>query len=163
MELKQRVMRGLELLSSPKSAFRQMEERTFEQVLEDYIKLLLWSGFFAGIASFLQKVGFAAYLYVFKSLRIDFLRLMNYSGGTSTSIFFIYLFIGMFGLFLVSVLAKLFFNRIKYTQLISIIMYSATPILLFSWIYTAVTLAYLLWSAFLFSAGVKSALARKKN
>ena len=120
---------------------------------------LLATGLLAGAATLIYQFARAAYLDVFKSISVDYWNLLNYSVGTAVSIFFFYIFAGTFLMFIISLLIKLFARGIRYTRLLGIIMYSLSPLLVFSWIKESLFPALLVWSLFLLVKGI--GLAKK--
>ncbi len=155
MKLKKAIAKGFGILSDPSQEFEEINKRTFEEVLEDYIKLLLFSGLLAGIVTFIYILIRAAYLNLFKGMAIDYWRLINYSAGTSGSIFFFYLFAGTFLFFILSILIKAFVKGVKYTRFVALMFYSLTPVLFFGWLSARIIPPLFIWSAFLLAAGVK--------
>jgi len=157
MSIKSAIKQGIMILSNPDKEFLLMKERTFEDILEDYIKFLLMAGLMAGIAAIIYQFSRAAYLDIFKSIAIDYWRLLNYSVGTAVSTFFFYLFIGIFLIFLISLIVKLFARGLKYTHLLSIMAYSVSPLLIFNWIHESLFSALMVWTLFLLIKGIRSA------
>lgn len=161
MKYKERIQNGIKLLANPKDGFIQMQKRTFEDVLEDYMKLLLLSGILAGLLSLIINVATALYLDYFKNITIDYYRLWNYSFGTTTNIFFLYIFIGTLIVSFIGFIVKIF-SKLKYVKSMSILLYSLTPVLLFGWISGFASLALLIWSTFLVFSGVNVVKNSKK-
>lgn len=149
MTLRNGIRQGFRTLSSPEKAFKELKKRTFEDVLEEYIKLLLLSGFLAALALFLINIGRSFYLHIIRNVTVDYWGLLNYSSQASTATFFFYLFAGTFLLFVLSLLMKPFFRGWKLVKLLGVICYSVTPLLFFSWIYKGLLLALGIWSLFL--------------
>ncbi|HYD03055.1 MAG TPA: YIP1 family protein [Alphaproteobacteria bacterium] len=165
MKYKERISNGLRLLASPKEEYAKMEKRTFESVLEDYIKLLLLSGLLASVASFVITIARAAYLNLFKNITVDYYKLANYSLGTSTNIFFLYLFCGTALVALITFFVKIFAGNLKYVKAVSVVLYALTPVLFFGWINGIASLTLLLWTIFLIYVGIttlKSLQPKKK-
>jgi hypothetical protein len=155
MKLKKAIAKGFRILFNPSQEFEEINKRTFEEVLEDYIKLLLLSGLLAVVVTFTYILLSAAYLNLFKGIAIDYWRLINYSAGTSGSIFFFYLFAGTFIFFILSLIIKVFVKRVKYTRVVALMFYSLTPVLFFGWLSARIVPPLFIWSAFLLVAGVK--------
>jgi hypothetical protein len=147
------VKRAIKILANPDVEFKKLSTRTFEDILSDYLWLLLGVAMLAASASFIFFLGKAFYLEKFALIDVDYVRMLNYSVGRSTSLAFLYVFIGTFGLFFLSLLLRIFV-KIKYTTMLSIIFYSMSPILLFGWIPIA-NFALGIWSLFLFIIGVR--------
>jgi len=139
MTLKSAIIQGFRTLANPEREFENINKRSLEKILEDYIKLLLASGLLAAVIAFI-------------------FILINYSAGISGSLFFFYLFAGTFLFFLLSLIIRIFVRRIKYTRLISVLCYSLSPILLIGWISNKLILALGIWSAFLLIVGIRQTL-----
>lgn len=155
MILKKSVTNAIKFLRAPLEHFKKLQKHTLEQILEDYIKLLLGSGILAGLLSVMFAILRALYLETFRGVTVEYLRLFNYSLGTATGIFFFYLFIGTFGMLIVATIVWILIKKIKYYDLIKIFCLSLYPIYLFSWIYIKASPMLLLWSIFLLIIGVK--------
>jgi len=149
------IKRGFGLLSNPENGFKDLQKRQFEVVLGNYLILLLSVSVLTGVVSFLFYLGKAAYLDVLMEIEIEYLRMLNYSMGRSTSLMFFYLFAGTFFVFILSLILAPFFRKMKYVRLLSIIFYSLSPFLLFGWI-PIFSMPLLIWSIFLFVVGVRS-------
>ncbi|MBN2052266.1 hypothetical protein JW756_02070 [Candidatus Woesearchaeota archaeon] len=156
MGLRRTIRQGFRTLADPKSQFEALPGRSFEEVVEDYIIFLLIAGLFAGVMSLVYRFVYSGYLSVFKGITMNYWKLLNYSVGTSVSMFFFYLFAGTFLLFIVSIIVKIFVSGIKYTRLIAILIYSVTPLLLFNWIAPTLILPLIIWVLFLLVCGVKT-------
>jgi hypothetical protein len=154
MGLKRAVGQAFRVLSNPETEFTGLCKRTLEDVIEDYIKMLLAAGVLAGMMNFIYQFLMAGYLSLFKGIKINYWNLANYSAGTSLSIFFFYLFAGTFLLFVLTVILKILVRRIRYTSLVSITIYSLTPIIVFGWLILTLSAVLLIWSAFLLVNGV---------
>lgn len=149
------IKNGLRILSSPKQEFESLNSRTFESVVWDYAILLLAAAVASGLASLIYAIARAFYLGLTLNITIQYLRMINYSIGRSTSLIFFYLFAGTFLLFFISMALKPFFRRIRYTSLLKILIYSMTPLLFFSW-FLPNPLPLGIWSIFLLTIGIKS-------
>ncbi|MBW3000843.1 YIP1 family protein [Candidatus Woesearchaeota archaeon] len=158
MTLKSAIIQGFRTLANPEREFENINKRSLEKILEDYIKLLLASGLLAAVIAFIFILINSTYLNLFRGINIDYWRLINYSAGISGSLFFFYLFAGTFLFFLLSLIIRIFVRRIKYTRLISVLCYSLSPILLIGWISNKLILALGIWSAFLLIVGIRQTL-----
>jgi hypothetical protein len=156
MNLKRTIKHSIRILYNPEQEFEALNNRTLEEVVEDYIILLLSISVLAGVVSLAYQAIYAAYINLFQGIAINYLRLLNYSAGNSVSLFFFYAFAGTFLLFIISLVVKAFVKGIKYTKLISILLYSVTPLLLFCWITPAFFLPLSVWCIFLAVSGVKT-------
>lgn len=148
------IKQGFRLLSDPENEFKRIKHRTFEQNLSNYLILLLTVGVMTGIVSFLFYLIKAAYLDIFMTIDIQYIRMINYSLGRATSLMFFYLFAGTFFVFIMALILSPFFKKIKFTRVLELIFYSLTPLLLFSWI-PILSLSLLIWSIFLLVTGIK--------
>ncbi|MCH8067418.1 MAG: YIP1 family protein [Nanoarchaeota archaeon] len=149
------IKRSLRILSSPKKEFEDLNKRTFESVVGDYTTLLVTVAILAGLLSLIYSVARAVYFDMFLDISIQYVRMINYSIGRSTSLLFFYLFAGTFLLFFLSMVLRPFLKRMKYTSLLKILFYSLTPLLLFSWfLFNPLPLG--IWSLFLLITGIKT-------
>ena len=142
------------VLVNPEKAFFSLKKKTLEDVVRDYFIILLIAGLVTGIVQFIVAYINAFYLDIFFSTNINYWQLSNFFFGRATSIIFLYLFIGVFIIFFLSIILKAPFRRIKYTLLLKILFYSLAPLLLFSWIPLS-TISLIIWSIFLFFVGIK--------
>jgi len=149
------IKRALRILSSPKEEFKDLNNRTLEAVVWDYMLLLVAVSIVAGVFNLLYTVGKAFYLDSTLNIDIQYLRMLNYSLGQSTSILFLYLFSGTFLFFFLSIILKLFLYKIKYISLLKIMFYSLTPFLIFSWFFSN-PLPLAIWSIFLITIGIRN-------
>lgn len=148
------VKRGLGVLGNPEKGIKSLKNRTFEEVLGDYMVLLIASALLAGTAAFLYSLVNAIYLELFTSVDINYLRFVNYSLGTSVSLTFFYLFAGTAIMFFISLILVPFFRGLKYIHLLEILFYSAIPLLLFGWV-PIFAPALLIWAVFLFVTAIR--------
>ena len=145
---------GLRMLVNPGKEFEELNKKSFEYVVSYYVQLLVASGLLAAITSFVYSLIRAVYLSTFFDVGIQYLRMVNYSVGRSTSLLFFYLFAGTFLLFFVSLVLKPFFRMLRYTSALKILLYSLTPVLLFGW-FLPNPLPLGVWSLFLAYVGIK--------
>ena len=142
------------ILINPHKEFSDLNKRTFETVVSDYIWMLVYVAIAAGSFNFLYSFFKATYLDFFLNTDIQYFRMINYSLGRSISLIFFYIFVGTFILFFISISIKTFFSEIKYMHLLAILIYSLSPLLIFSWLPFS-PFALLIWSVFLFYIGIK--------
>jgi hypothetical protein len=114
--------------------------------------MLLCTAVLAGVVGFIAYFSRAVYLDTFLNADVQYIRLLNYSIGRVVSIVFFYIFAGVFILAIISWILKMFV-KMKYTELLKIIFYSLSPVLLFSWIPLS-PYPLLIWTAVLFYIGV---------
>lgn len=159
--LRYAIKQNLAILSNPEKEFSKLENRQFESVLSDYLIMLVSVSILTGIVSFLFYLGKSLYLDIFLTIDVQYVRMINYSLGRSTSLMFFYLFAGTFFVFFLSLILSLFFRKIKLIKLLSLIFYASAPFLIFSWV-PVFALPLSIWSIFLFIQGVKSHKHTKK-
>jgi uncharacterized protein with PQ loop repeat len=150
--IRQAVKRAFSIVLRPQPEFAELHNRKFEAVLNDYIIMLAISAFLAAGVSLLFSFGYALFLDFFKNVDVQYIRMLNYSAGSSVSLIFFYLFAGSFLMFILSLILRLFVRKMRYVSLFSVIFYSLTPLLLFSWLRIAI-IGLIIWSAFLFIEG----------
>lgn len=149
-----RIKRGFVFLANPSKGFKQISNETLESSLENYIKLILLSGFFAGLTNFVYRLIRAIIFDVFEGVSVNYWHLINYTLSISSGIFFFYLFIGTFGVGFTSIILNIFFKR-KFATLVKILMYSLLPVILIGWISIGLGVSMLFWSLILFITGLK--------
>ena len=158
------IKQAIRILKNPEKEFGGLNRRPLESLVGDYMRLLIAVAIAAGLFNFLFSFFKSAYLDIFASIDVQYLRMLNYSAGRSVSISFFYVFSGTFLLFILSAVLKPFFRRIKYTNFLGIVLYSMSPLLLFGWIASS-QIPLGIWCLFLFAAGIKcvKAPALRKN
>jgi hypothetical protein len=154
------IKKNIEIIKEPKKEFSKLSKITFESVIGNFFIMLLCTAVVAGIVAFIVYIARAIYLDMALSADIDYIRMINYSFGRVVSIVFFYIFAGVFILAMVSWLLKIFV-KIRYTELLKIIFYSLSPILLFSWIPLS-PYPLFIWTIVLFSIGVSTHKTGKK-
>ena len=153
--IKKHIKLGIAILSNPEKGFQETEKFTFEETVNYYVRLLVALSIIAGVFNLLYSLIKAAYFDLFLKVDINYLRMINYLIGRSTSIIFFYFFAGTFLLFIFSIVIMIFLPRVKYVDLLKILLYSTTPLLFFSWIsYSLIPL--IAWSLILFVNGIKT-------
>jgi hypothetical protein len=149
------IKRAFGILSNPKKEFENINKRTFESVLADYMILLVAVAVLAGLSSLIYSIVRVLYLDMTLDISVQYLRMINYSVGRSVSLLFFYLFGGTFLLFFLSTILRFLLRKIKYISLLKILFYSLTPFLLFSW-FLPTPLPLGVWSIFLLITGIKT-------
>ena len=149
------IKNGIRILFNPEKEFKLLNKRSLEPVVWDYAIVLAAASIMAGIFNLIFSIAKAFYFDLFVDISIQYMRMINYSIGRSTSIIFFYLFAGTFLLFFLSLMLRLFFRNMKYTSLLKILLYSATPMLLFGW-FLANPFPLAIWSIFLIYTGIKN-------
>lgn len=149
------IKRGFAILSDPRKEFEEIDNHTLEEIAAYYMVMLVLVAIAAGLVSFLFSIIKTAYFDLTLNLDVNYLRMINYSLGMSTSVTFFYIFAGTFLVFIASVVLKFLFPRIVYTVLLKILLYSLSPLLVFGWIPYS-PFALVVWSGFLFISATKS-------
>jgi len=149
------IKRGFNILLNPNREFSKLNNRIFEHIVRDYMWLLVVMGGVAVIIKFIISIIKAVYLDLFVSIDINYGRMANFVLGNASSIFFLYLFLGTFLVFFLSLILNPFFKKIKYMGILKILFYSLTPFLLFGWLPFNLT-PIAIWCIFLFILGIKS-------
>jgi len=154
------VKERLRLLIRPETTYRQTyAKKTLEEVVNEYLRLLITAGVVAALLSLVISVIRAAYYDVFLNATIKYWNLLNYQVGLSTGILFFYIFTGTFILFIISLIMNAF-TRMKYSQLIKTLLIAVTPLILFGWLPVS-RIPLIIWSAFLFTMLVREEKKRK--
>jgi hypothetical protein len=149
------LSKGYKILSNPEKAFSDLRNDSLETVVSFYIKMLTLMSVAAAIANIIYSLARAVYLDIAMNTDITYSRMINYTIGSSTSLAFLYIFLGTFLVFIVSSLLSVFIRKLRYLELLKVVLYSVTPILMLGWIpFVAVPL--LVWCGFLFVTGIKS-------
>ena len=149
------IKRGLNILLRPQKEFSEINNHSFETAAANYTLLLITVGIAAGVFNLLFSLIKAFFLDLFLNIDINYWRMINYAFGVGASIIFFYIFAGTFLIFFISIILKPFFRKMKYVDLLRLLFYSSTPILLFAWLqFNALPLV--IWSIFLFITGIKS-------
>ncbi len=159
--VKDKIIQAFRILISPQKEFQALKLRSLESVAAHHTVLLLMSGLFAFSATILFYILRGVYYGVFFNADILYLRVLNYSFGIGIALFYLFLFGGTFGLFFLAAIIKPFFGKLKFTELIKIILYSATPVLVFAWLPLSQYMLFI-WGMFLFVVGIKEALSNVK-
>ena len=146
---KDSIKTAINILWDPKSAFQDLDNKTLEEVIAYYIRMLLLAAIVAGVFNIIFSFLRSTYLELFVNIDINYLIMINYVIGRSSSIIFLFLFVGTFIMFFISFLLKVIFRKIKYTDILKGLMYSLTPMLLFGWI-VLIPIPFIIWSLFLF-------------
>ena len=149
------IKSGIRILFNPEKEFKLLNQRSLESVVWNYAAMLVAAALMAGIFNLIFSIAKAAYFDILVDVNIEYLRMINYSIGRSTSLIFLYLFSGTFLLFFLSMLSRPFLRKIKYDSLLKILIYSSMPMLLFGWI-LANPLPLAIWSIFLIYTGIKN-------
>ena len=153
-----RLKRILNFLKNPEKEFLNIKSKKLDPLLGDYLSVLLLISLFSGIVSFIFSIVKSFYYDSFFNADINYLRVLNYSLGISVSLFFLYIFLGTVIIFFLSVILRTLF-KLPLKLVIKIVVFSATPMLLFSWI-PKLGLALVVWSIYLVVLGLKVNISR---
>lgn len=162
------LKKAWEIVTDPVVEFKKLNNLSFEKVLSEYLHMIITIGCIAGLFELIFNFFKAVYMDVFVHADIQYLRMFNYLFGKANSIFFFTLFFGTFIMFLISVILKQIFRKIRYTSLLKLLFYSLAPLLLFGWTYKLIP-GLIVWTLILFYKGVKTNKSvrreryRKKN
>ncbi len=146
--IKDIIKEGINLLISPKSGFTKSDKKPLEDVVSNYLRLLMVLSIVAAFVNFLFRMGRTLYLDITRSLDIDYTSLFNFTLSEFFAYIFGYFLAGTFIMFLISLVLHQFYRKIKYADFMKIFMYSMYPLLLFSWLPILVP-SLVLWSGFL--------------
>lgn len=149
------LRQGVRVLMYPGKCFEELNGMTLERVSSLHMILVIFAGIAAGVVSFLFTLGSTLYFDVFRNLDTNYFVVANYSFGISMGFIFLYLFVGTFGVFFVSLLLRPFFRKMKYTAFLKIVLFSVVPVLFFGWI-MRIPIPFFLWSVFLFIVGIRT-------
>lgn len=138
------------VLRNPSQSLEWVRKSSLESYLVEYLRLLTITGIAAGIASIVLDIGKVVYLNIFSDVEIQYWRMLNYALGNATSMVFFALFFGTFVFFVLSLIVAPFVRHIKYADVVKLLAYSLTPVLLFGWIVLLIP-GLLVWSLFIFS------------
>lgn len=162
MSIKKAIKQSIKIISNPSNEFKDLNKKTFENVLSDYFKILLGISILAGIISMLFYTLRSVYFDIFRQIDISYIRMLNYSSGQATGLLFFYLFTGTFIVFILSMVLHTFFRKLKYVEFLKVMFYSLTPLLLFGWVIAAIP-GLIIWTITLFIIGIKTELGAKDS
>src|SRR3989338_716713 len=149
---------GWLIISEPKEQFTELNRKSLEDVAAFYMKLLLASAIFTGIFSFIALLVKASYFDLFLNVDVNYANMLNYAAGRSSSYVFFIIFAGTFLLFAASILIRPF-TKIKYAELVKILLYAMAPALLFAWVPVNPALLFV-WALVLLIAGIKAHISK---
>jgi phosphoglycerol transferase MdoB-like AlkP superfamily enzyme len=152
--VKKLIKGAVNVLKNSESEFKALNEKTLEEIVFNYVKLLVFIAIVAGAVNMVISFVRVLYLDIFLRVGVNYLTFLNYVFGQSSAIMIIYIMSGTFLLYFVSLILNLFFRRIKYTELLKKILYSLTPVLVFGWT-PYIALSLLIYSVFLFIMAIK--------
>jgi hypothetical protein len=115
MALKKKIKKGIAALKNPEKAFLELKKVTLEDIVSDYMHLLLLVALAVALFNIIYSIGRTIYLAVFLNADISYVRLINYITGQSFTILLIYILAGTIVVFLFSFIMKIFFRKIKKT------------------------------------------------
>ena len=148
--MNKRISWGISILKNPEKEFSALPKKELDQVIANYLVLLLYSGFIAGIFSFFFSLGRAIYFDTILRAETEYGGVLNYSIGIAISIFFFYIFAGTVIFFCLSLIIKRIYNK-PYVEILKMMAYSSVPLLFFGWVPGA-AIPLLIWAIFLFVA-----------
>lgn len=139
------------LLANPERAFGALHRTTLEHAVADHLKLLFLCALVATAIEFAWFVGRAAYLDLFYTADVNYPNMLNYALGQAGGYGLFYVVAGTL-LLLAGSLALRVVVAMRYPRMLTLLLLSITPLLLFGWL-PALTPSLALWSAFLFVVG----------
>jgi len=148
-----------EFLVSPKQAFLDINKKTLEDVVHDYLFLLLCFGILAGVSSIVINLAKAIYVNFFLHATVQYFRMLNYTIGRGVTTTFFFIFAGTFLLFVATIIILFFIRGIKYTEICKIAMGSMAPAIFFGWLQIS-PIVFVVWSTVLIIIGINE---QKKN
>lgn len=151
--IKKLVKQGIEVLKEPGKQFTLLQKKQLEDIVGHYLRLLLLLSMIAFLFNLIFVLGRTTYFIITSTIDINYLALFNYALTQSFAIAFSYIILGIFLVFFISIILRIFFKKIKYVELLKITLYSAHPLLLFSWTPYLIP-SLLVWSVFLFYVGI---------
>ena len=140
------------LLSNPKEGYNEYEKSTLEEVVSEYLKLLIFVSIMSGLSSFVIMIGRSAYFHLFLNADVSYINAFNYAFGQASGSLLFCFFMGTFIVFLISVILNPFF-KIKYVVILKTLLISLTPLLLFGWILILLP-GIVIWAVFLLFTGL---------
>ncbi len=149
------IKRRIELLKNPEKDFELLKKATFESEVFDYSKLLCITSLAAAATTFIISLAKVIYLDVFLTVEINYSRFINYGAGQSIMLAYFYIIAGTAGIFIASAFLRPFYRKMKYVELLKVMLHSTTPLLLLGW-FPGLIIPMLLWSVILFSSGIKA-------
>jgi len=162
MHVKRTMKAWWNVLHDPKEAYAAVTKRAFEPLLIEYLTLLIGAAVLAGAYIFLETMLKAGFYDLFLDVNIQYVRLANYAMGGVTSISFFFLFAGTFFLFILSMILRAFYHKVRYVDLLKGLFLALTPTLFFGWIIW-IGPAVLIWSIVLFLTGMPVLVKAKQQ
>lgn len=155
------IKNSFKIIINPNVEFDSLFKKSFETVLKNYLYLIIFAGILSGLTIFLLSFGKAIYYSFFMKIDINYINMLNYNYGRFISTVFFYLFAGTFLIAIIGLIIKPFTKGIKFTNVLKIIFYSLTPLILFSWI-QILTPGLIVWSLSLLIIGLKKFKEKEK-
>ena len=152
--VKRLLKKGIKVLQNPEKEFGLLNEKNLESVVFDYLRLLIFIAFVAAMVNFIINLARVVYLDFFLLVKVNYIRFLNYAFGQASAVAIIYIIAGTFIIFFLGLILRIFFSKMKFTELLKKLLYAMMPILLFGWTPT-LGLGLLIWSIFLFVIGIK--------
>ena len=150
---KSQIKKGIKILTNMENEFSQLYEKKFEDVLYDYLKLLLQIAIFSGLLTLILGMIKAMYLQTFRQTPIGYMNYLNFLSGQAVGTSMGYLLAGTIVLFFIALILNIT-TKIKFTETLKRLFYSLTPLLLFGW-FSKLALFLLIWAVFMFIVGSK--------
>ena len=148
------LAQDIRILYNPKSSFEELSGKTLENVVQNYVLTLLMASAFAAAASFIYWNAETIYLGTIGA-EINMGNAINYAAAKSASIMLFYIFTGTIPAIAAAYIINLIQKKLKFTELLKVMMYSLTPFILFGWLLLNPITAGV-WSMLLLIMGVKN-------
>lgn len=155
------IKNAFKVIINPNEEFNLLKKKNFENILKNYLLLIIFAGILSGLTVFLLSFGKAIYYSFFMKIDINYINMLNYNYGRFISTVFFYIFAGTFLTAIIGFIIKPFTKGIKFTNVLKIIFYSLTPLILFSWI-QILTPGLIVWSLSLLIIGLKNFKEKEK-
>jgi len=148
MKVISNIKRLVLFLKDPASFFKRKEKQSLDELLGTYLPLLIVESLLAGLFMFLLNFIKTVIYGFFYKAEINYLGALNYSFGFAASAFFLYLFIGTFGIFFIIAIISQFSKR-RLVDMIKKTIICMSPVILFGWI-TILLPGLIIWTIFLY-------------
>jgi len=146
--------RRLALLRNPEKGFAELRTVTLETAVAEHLKLLILVALIAALVQFLFFVGMSVYAQQAHGATVQYARMLNYAFGIAGGVGLFYMVGGSVLVLAASALLRVFVRSIKYTRMLTVLIYAVSPLVLFGW-FVVFLPPLLIWAAFLFTTGVR--------
>ena len=145
--LVQAISTAIRFLKDPRKHYANLRKDSLDDILGNYIILLICCALFGSVSLFIVRLLLALYYDHILQAEVIYSNVIGYSFSISSSLFFGYIFVGTFGTFTFILITNLI--KKNFVMNSKCVLYSCMPLLLFGWIpYVGFSLG--LWSLFLY-------------